>query len=43
MLRVFEWVCLAAFLVGLWFVDPWWLLVLLGLVGLLSVDRVERS
>ena len=43
MLRVFEFACLAAFLAGLIMVNAWWILVLAGFIGLVSVDRVDGS
>jgi hypothetical protein len=41
--RAVELIALAAVGVGLWLIDPWWLLVVAGLVGLVSVDRAEHS
>lgn len=41
MLRLVELLSVVALLVGLWFTNPWLLLVLAGLVGLVVVDRVE--
>lgn len=43
LLRVVDVLSIAAVAGGLFLVDPWWLLVLAGLVGLVFVDRAERA